>query len=177
MAALELMQRDPKEAQKRFASDPDVNRFMQEFGKVMASHFQNYQPSSQTQPQQSQSSSSGAQPKMSPAITEVSGESKIQEVGPLQAAAIQRKKEQESQQGAKPSAVSSSSSSNEDKEAARVQEILADPELRELLMDPATQRMLQECGDPNMFRRHMMNPATAAKLKKLYQAGLVGTAM
>ncbi len=38
-AALQLMQTDPKEAQKRFQHDQEVNVFLQEFGKVMSGHF------------------------------------------------------------------------------------------------------------------------------------------
>ena len=54
--------------------------------------------------------------------------------------------------------------------------MLDDPELRELLMDPDMQRILQECGDPAKFQQHMRDPLIAYRIKKLYQAGLVGTA-
>ena len=39
MAALELMQKNPTEAKKKFGNDPEVNSFVMEFGKVMGSHF------------------------------------------------------------------------------------------------------------------------------------------
>ena len=55
-------------------------------------------------------------------------------------------------------------------------QVLSDPDLREMLMDPQLQTILQECGDPMKFQQHMRNPVTAAKIKKLYAAGLVGTA-
>jgi hypothetical protein len=55
-------------------------------------------------------------------------------------------------------------------------QVLSDPELREMLMDPSLQRILQECGDPVKFQMHMRDPNTAAKIKRLYDSGLVGTA-
>jgi len=51
-----------------------------------------------------------------------------------------------------------------------------DRELSALLLDPDLQRILVECGDPIKFQMHMRDPSTARKIKKLYEAGLVGTA-
>ena len=39
MAAFELMQKNPKEAQAKFQSDIEVTQFLQEFGRVMSDHF------------------------------------------------------------------------------------------------------------------------------------------
>ena len=39
MAAFELMQKSPKEAQAKFQSDIEVTQFLQEFGRVMSDHF------------------------------------------------------------------------------------------------------------------------------------------
>lgn len=84
-------------------------------------------------------------------------------------------------------------------------QIVQDDELRNLLMDPKLQQILQECNDPRKFQAHMRDPVTgtftlssqccvvllqcltqscycivwcltAYKIKKLYDAGLVGTA-
>lgn len=54
-----------------------------------------------------------------------------------------------------------------------VTQILADPEIRTLLMDPALQQILMECGDPVKLRKHMQNPETFRKIRKLSEAGLV----
>jgi hypothetical protein len=54
-----------------------------------------------------------------------------------------------------------------------VLQILQDPELRDLLMDGKMQQVLMDCGDPVNFQQHMRDPSTAAKLRKLQQAGLV----
>lgn len=39
MEAMQLMQKDPAEAQKKFASNLKVDKFLREFGRVMSSHF------------------------------------------------------------------------------------------------------------------------------------------
>ena len=73
-AALQLMQQDPAEAQKRFQGDPDIDRFMKEFGKVMASHFDKLGDA-----QKDKLQSPAPQPKVQP-------------IGPLQAKAIENQK-------------------------------------------------------------------------------------
>lgn len=82
LAAMELMRKNPTEAISRFQSDPDVSRFLQEFGKVMSVHF-----TSLGEQQQSSSStlSTGSNPNIAPAA-------KIAEVGPLQSQAISKQK-------------------------------------------------------------------------------------
>jgi hypothetical protein len=55
-------------------------------------------------------------------------------------------------------------------------QILADEELRAMLVDPELQRVLVECGDPARFQHHMRDPDTRRKIMRLQQAGLVGTA-
>ena len=42
-----------------------------------------------------------------------------------------------------------------------------------MLMDPALQAVLQECGTPQGLRRHLANPETKRKIEKLASAGLV----
>ena len=39
-AAMQMMQKDPKEASKRFQGDPEVDDFLREFGRVMSGHFE-----------------------------------------------------------------------------------------------------------------------------------------
>lgn len=40
-------------------------------------------------------------------------------------------------------------------------------------MDPAMQKVLQECGDPRALRVHMSNPEIARKIQLMVKAGLV----
>ena len=39
VSAMQLLQQNPKEAQKKFAGDVEVEQFMIEFSKIMADHF------------------------------------------------------------------------------------------------------------------------------------------
>jgi hypothetical protein len=89
LSALQLLQKDPKEAKKRFENDSEVSFFLQEFGKVMSSHFNELGNQQQQQQQQSQSQQ---QQRSVPSSTSSSG-SKIQEIGPLHAEAIARQKQ------------------------------------------------------------------------------------
>lgn len=80
LTAMQLMQSNPKEAMTRFKDDEDVSLFLREFGTVMAAHFEGL-AAAQAQQQQTQQQAG---------ISEVN---KIQEIGVLQAQAMQRQKE------------------------------------------------------------------------------------
>jgi hypothetical protein len=77
LAAIDLMQKNPKEAKKRFESDVEVTLFIQEFGKMMSEHFNSLAG-------EKSSSSSGNAASTAPAVAPV------QELGPLQAAVIKK---------------------------------------------------------------------------------------
>ena len=241
-AAMQLMQKDPKAAQKRFEGDPDVDLFMREFGRVMASHFDGL---GQQQSQQSQQSQQKQQKSM-PLISEADSTSRSAGVGmgPLQTEALERHKNNThsgSSSGNNSSSGSSGSGSStrnntstgtssgtgtgsgsgsgtssgtgtgsgsgsgtssgsgagsgsgdqsstgpstrrgadgktdEERDTQRVNEIVQDAELSALLLDVDMQRILQECGDSLKYRKHMSDPATAYKIKRLFEAGLVAT--
>ena len=44
-------------------------------------------------------------------------------------------------------------------------------------MDVKFQQVLKDCSDPAKYRAHMSNKETARKLKKMFDAGLVATAL
>lgn len=73
MAALQLMQTNPKECKKKFERDVEVNMFLQEFGRLMGAHFESMAPAS---------SVTNEDRKLPP----------VQEIGPLHAEAIQKSK-------------------------------------------------------------------------------------
>ncbi|CAN0224618.1 unnamed protein product [Ectocarpus sp. 12 AP-2014] len=58
-------------------------------------------------------------------------------------------------------------------ETATVERVLQQPELRELLMDPGMQRVLQECGNPQELARYMRHPEFGPKLQLMAKAGLI----
>lgn len=143
--ALEMMQKDPEQAKKLFLGDTEVDEFMKEFGKVMGDHFDKLGE------EQEQKSASN--------------------LGPLADAALKREQERiektKSNPGIQP---------YDEKTAAeekKVKDIVNNPELAQLLMDPKMQGILQECGNPRKFQEHMKNPDTARKIKLLFDAGLV----
>lgn len=147
LAALQLMQTNPREAEKQFKGDPEVDEFMNELSKTMASHFGNL-----AEKQQKKEKTIPSAPP-------------VQDIGPLHAQVIANKK-----------TGSVNMQSYDPKEEERVKDIVNDPELSAMLLDPDLQQILIECGDPRKFQCHMQNPETARKIKKLYQSGLVGTA-
>ena len=157
-AAIELMQSNPKEAQRRFQGDPEVDIFMREFGRVMGAHFEALGNSNQKQQQAGaglagRSSSSGSD-----------GQVPVGPVGPLHAEVLKKAEGQRK--------IIETSQAEEE----QVKRIIGDPELTAMLMDPELQRILQECGDPVKFQRHMRDPVIACKILRLREAGLVGMA-
>jgi hypothetical protein len=74
VAALQLMQQDPKEAERRFKGDPDIDEFMREFGRIMGAHFTGMGE------QQNSNASKVVPPP-------------VQEIGPLHAKALSQSKE------------------------------------------------------------------------------------
>ncbi len=52
---------------------------------------------------------------------------------------------------------------------------MQDPEVKQLIEDPAMQHVLQSMADPKAAQEHMANPEVAAKIQRLVAAGIVGT--
>lgn len=146
------MQQNPQEAKKRYANDPEVDAFLREMGAVMSEHF------FELAKKQNQKKSSESQNQVTiPAV---------KEIGPLEADLIRRQKEA-------PEIVQKEIEAVDE---TRVKEVLEDPELRSMLMDSELQRILQECNDPVRFQYYMRDPIISKKIRKLFKAGLVGTA-
>ncbi|KAJ8308643.1 hypothetical protein KUTeg_013517 [Tegillarca granosa] len=60
-----------------------------------------------------------------------------------------------------------------DPEAVR-RRAMADPEVQQILSDPAMQLILQQMQkDPNAVREHLKNPEVAAKIEKLLECGII----
>jgi hypothetical protein len=174
--ALELMKKNPKEAQAKYANDAVVDTFLREFGKVMGGHFEQL-GAKQEEAQKAEagkpnpSTSRGTTVGMSAVKTTSKSSGAVDPAskgssgyGPLHEQAISR-------QGMAPQPAGAA----KDIEDAKVKEIINNAELTAMLMDPKMQSILQECGDPVKFQRYMRDPVIAAKIKKLFDAGLVGT--
>lgn len=163
---------------------------MREFGRVMAAHFD----ALGDQQGPASGSAAGAAAGAVAGVAQPAGGSKplisealpstasTAQMGPLQAQAIERSKAATAATAATATSVQVAAPrgadglTDEERDAARVKDIVADAELSALLLDVDMQRILQECGDPVKFRRHMADPVIAKKIKKLFDAGLVATA-
>ena len=195
MAAIQLLQKDPQQAMQQFQHDPVVSLFLREFAGIMASHFESLGGPS-TAVGRDSSSDDPADQSRAPLVQE------MPEIGPLHSKVLSDA--ESSKQRSKKSAGGggggggSEVDREEDRRVQKVRlkltpainllqqlllfrvlllhQILQDDELRSMLMDPALQQILLECGDPVHFQTHMRDPETARKIIRLQQAGLVGTA-
>lgn len=145
--AMELMQKSPEQAKKQFLGDTEVDEFIKEFGKVMGTHFDK--------------------------LGDEQEKKAASNLGPLADAALQR--EQERIKNAKANPGIQPYDAKAAAEEKKVKDIVNNPELAQLLMDPKMQTILQECGNPTKFQEHMKNPDTARKIKLLFDSGLVKT--
>ncbi|CAK4716520.1 hypothetical protein LEN26_012147 [Aphanomyces euteiches] len=84
---------------------------------------------------------------------------------------IKEEKERKSREEIQRDALKSMSTSPE--EDAQVQRILADPELMDILGDPAMQQVLHACQKPCALRSYMNDAIYGPKIRKLADAGLV----
>jgi len=104
MAAMQLLQKSPKEAQARYQNDPEVSLFLQEFAKLMAGHFEALGSASGGNSGGGNSGNSsvgsGVQEVKSNRVEEISMDVNkgtgtsgggIQEIGPLHAQVLQKK--------------------------------------------------------------------------------------
>jgi hypothetical protein len=177
VAAMQLFQSDPKQAQARFAGDAEVEIFMREFSLVMSEHFMELgrQQDAQKQKQdQSQAMTKAQTPLIQPVSSSGRGKSNStasassSSMGPLHEQALKNSHRVPGTMTQTPE-----SKAAEDK---KVEKILQSDELREMLLDTKLQAILQECNDPVKFQRHMQDPVIAKKIKILFENGLVGTA-
>ena len=86
-------------------------------------------------------------------------------MGPLAEAAMRREQER------KASGEADAPMSQDQEEM--MQRIVSDPEMAEILMDPAMQIIMQECAVPGRMHAYMQHPQYGPKLRKLMEAGLL----
>lgn len=143
--ALKLMSTNPQEAMAIFASNLEARETFTKLTALLAEHFTSLGKDADHRD-----------------AKEEADRKRVAE-GPLAQQALRRASAGTGAAATKPSR----------EEQASVDEVLAKPELRELLVDPQMQRVMQECGEPANLARYMRHPEYGPKLKLMAQAGLV----
>lgn len=144
--AMQLMSTSPQEAKALFVSSPEAQETFSELAALLAEHFTSMGKAADAR-----------------AATAEADRRKVAE-GPLAQEALRKAAE-----GVGAAATTKPSP----EEKASVERVLGHPELRELLMDPGMQRVLQECGEPSNLARYMRHPEFGPKLQLMARAGLV----
>ncbi|CAM9629679.1 unnamed protein product [Pylaiella littoralis] len=143
--AMQLMSTSPEDALGMFASSPEARQSFTELMSLLSKHFT--------------AMGEAADEK---AAAEEADRKRVAD-GPLAQEALRRAAE-----GVGVAAMPATT-----EEAANVEKVLQQPELRELLMDPGMQRVLQECGEPHMLARYLLHPEFGPKLQLMARAGLI----
>jgi hypothetical protein len=177
MSALKEMQANPKQTLDRLKnSDPDMVAWLMEFCGVMGEHF--------CMLGEGQQEEGGGKKKVN--------DEKVREMGPLEKKAfkkhqhnMQTSKEESTEQRQSdtfiqqqpPSQRQSTQYINSNKVMNnQVSSILANDELRSILLDPKIQQLMEECagsGGSSKLRYYMGHVEYGPKLRKLMVAGLV----
>lgn len=143
--AMQLMSTSPQDALAMFASSPEARESFTELMSLLSKHFTAMGEAADKQ-----------------AAAEEADRKRVAE-GPLAQEALRRAE----------AGVGVAATPATTEEAATVEKVLQQPELRELLMDPGMQRVMQECGDPQALARYMRHPDFGPKLQLMARAGLI----
>jgi hypothetical protein len=155
-AAMEALQSDPVAAMERFRDHPEIGDFLREYCGVLGEHFTELgrkQEEAETKAKKKSQTQNGAP--RTPADS----------MGPLAEAAMRREQERKARGEA-------DAPMSQDEEEM-MQRIVSDPEMAEILMDPAMQIIMQECAVPGRMHAYMQHPQYGPKLRKLMEAGLL----
>lgn len=143
--AMQLMATAPKDALGMFSSNPEARESFSELVALLADHF------------------TGMGKDADKRAREEEADRKRLADGPLTQQALRRAAE----------GVGAAAMPATGEEKAIVESVLQQPELKELLMDPGMQRVLQECGEPAALAKYMRDAEFGPKLRLMARAGLV----
>ena len=165
VSALHGMQTHPKETLENLENNcPEILDWLQEFCGVMGEHFIRLGIEQD-----------GANNNRAKSVSDADA-TKVREMGPLEKKALEKhmnmdaKKDQRVQQRTNDAA---GSTKNLDEQ---VSSILANDELRSILMDPIMQQIMEECSTGNKLRYYMSHAEYGPKLRQLFDAGLIRAA-
>jgi hypothetical protein len=148
--ALEAMQKNPRVAMVRFKDQPEIMDFLKEYFGFVGQHF-----TTLSDEKNQKRTASGATA------------SRKEDVGPLAENAIRKEAERKSQ------GQMGWRSRMDDDEKSKLNEICADKDLVEILMDPNMQSVMQQCSVPDQMKKFMQHPEYGPRIKKLIRAGLL----
>jgi hypothetical protein len=160
-AALQSMQTKPKETLELLKeTSPDIVEWLMEFCSVMGEHFLRVG-------EERDGKEGGVND------GEKEGGAKVRELGPLEKKALERHHEMQIAKDDN-SARDVRNPSNPSKEMDnQVSSILANEELRSILMDPVMQAIMEECSTGNKLRYYMTHEEFGPKLRRLMDVGLI----
>ena len=156
-AAMEALQSDPVAAMERFRDHPEIADFLREYCGVLGEHFTELggeQEEAEAKAKEKKGQTQNGAPR-TPADS----------MGPLAEAAMRREQERKAR-GETDVPMSQD-------EEEMMQRIASNPEMAEILMDPAMQIIMQECSLPGRMHAYMQHPQYGPKLRKLMEAGLL----
>lgn len=163
IAALEALEKNPKEALKRFQGHDEVMEFLNEICNLLGNHFTKLGE---------MDSSPKENPKEGVPMVQELREPTEEDVGPIAYKAMQKEKERKKLDQ---NASFEHGMSKEEKD--RVDAIMKNEELTNILMDTEMQRVMQECSQiPGKMQYYMRHEVYGAKLRKLIHAGLLRVA-
>ena len=175
------------EAMKKFQHDKELTEFLTEFCTTMGEHFTHLGEKEAKEKKAAAEKAAQIEASKSKKLEKEEKDKKQQEwqaqqdsQGPLmkaamdRAAAASKRQEDEKEKASKRSAAErQKAEAAAAQEQKQMEDILANSELRELLMSPGMQQVLQDCQEPGKLRYYMNSAEWGPKIRKLAEAGLV----
>lgn len=178
MAALQSMQTQPKETLERLkTTNPEIVNWLMEFCGVMGEHF--VKLGGDAEEEQPKGVKEGGSDNVD--------DEKVREMGPLEKKALKKhqieKKTQEKENASsqqpkhqsQQQQVNQSANPTNNQMDNQVSSILANDELRSILLDPKMQQIMEECSTQgtSKLRYYMGHEEYGPKLRMLMEAGLI----
>jgi hypothetical protein len=164
ISALQGMQTHPKETLENLKNNcPEILDWLQEFCGVMGEHFIRLGIDQD-----------GANNNRAKSASDANA-TKVRELGPLEKRALEKHMNTNTTKDQRPLRNNNADTSTTDMDE-RVSSILANDDLRSILMDPIMQQIMEECSTGNKFRYYMSHAEYGPKLRKLFDAGLIRAA-
>ncbi len=159
VSALQAMQTNPKETLENLKKNsPEIVDWLKAFCSVMGEHFSRLS--------EEQDKGNNDKPKEKIYINAT----KVREMGPLEKKALKKHMDTSKDESGYRNNDAADSAKEMDE---RVSSVLANDELRSILMDHTMQKVMEDCSDGIKLRYYMSHAEHGPKLRKLMDAGLI----